>query len=66
MVLKLYGSPTACVTMVMFILKEKEVEFENIDVDFFKKEHKSPEYTEKQPFGQVPCIVSYNQVVIGV
>jgi len=32
------------------------VPFELVPIDFFKKEHKSPEYLEKQPFGQVPYI----------
>ncbi|KAF9031455.1 glutathione S-transferase-like protein [Panaeolus papilionaceus] len=56
MVLKLYGSLTTNVTMVMFVLKEKEVEFERIDIDILAGEHKSPEHTDKHPFGQVPCI----------
>ena len=58
MVLKLYGSPSSgAVRLVAFILREKEVPFELIPIDFSKKEQKSPEYLEKQPFGQVPCIV---------
>jgi len=35
---------------------KKKVAFELVPIDFFKKEHKSPEYLEKQPFGQVPYI----------
>jgi len=57
MVLKLYGSPSSgAVRLVAFILREKEVPFELVPIDFSKKEHKSPEYLEKQPFGQVPYI----------
>ena len=60
MVLKLYGSPMSTavsVRLVALVLHEKQVPFELVPIDFFKKEHKSPEYLEKQPFGQVPYIV---------
>jgi glutathione S-transferase len=58
MVLKLYGSPVSgAVRLVAFVLREKHVPFELVPIDFSKKEQKSPEYVEKQPFGQVPCIV---------
>ncbi|PPR02937.1 hypothetical protein CVT24_012167 [Panaeolus cyanescens] len=56
MAIKLYGSLTSCVTMVMCVLKEKGLEYERINIDFSTGEHKSPEYMEKQPFGQVPCL----------
>jgi glutathione S-transferase len=58
MVLKLYGlyiSPW--VRLVAAILHEKQVAFELVSVDFTNKEHKSPEYLEKHPFGQIPYIV---------
>ena len=58
MVLKLYGSPiSGAVRLVAFVLREKEVPFELVRIDFSKKEHKTPEFLEKQPFGQVPYIV---------
>ena len=60
MVLKLYGFPqptSISVRIVAFVLREKEVPFEFIPIDYSKKEHKSPAYLEKQPFGQVPYIV---------
>ena len=58
MVLKLYGLPiSGAVRIVAFVLHEKKVPFELVPVDFSKKEHKLPEYLEKQPFGQVPYIV---------
>jgi len=59
MVLKLYGSPQSTaisVRLVAFVLREKRVPYELVPIDFSKKEHKSPEYLEKQPFGQVPYI----------
>ena len=59
MVLKLYGSPlSSCTRRVAIVLKEKEVPYELITINFAKGEHKSVEYREKQPFGQVPYIVS--------
>ena len=58
MVLKLYGSPSSgAVRLVAFVLREKIVPFELVPIDFSKKEQKTPEYLEKQPFGQVPYIV---------
>ena len=65
MVLKLYGThlspPTALVAMV---LREKKVPFEFVSVDMTKREHKSPAYLEKQPFGQIPFLVSPHSDVI--
>jgi hypothetical protein len=59
MILKLYGiyrSPFVC--LVAAVLLEKEVPFELVPVDIYaNKEHKSPEYLAKHPFGEVPCIV---------
>jgi glutathione S-transferase len=58
MVLKLHGSPVSGnVCLVAFVLREKEVPYELVPIDFSKKEHKSPEYLKNQPFGQVPYIV---------
>ena len=57
MVLKLVGSPVStCTRRVATVLKEKNVPYELIAVDFAKGEHKAPEFLEKQPFGQVPYI----------
>jgi len=57
MVLKLYGVPNStCTRRVACVLKEKEIPYELISVDFSVGEHKSPEYLKKQPFGQVPYI----------
>jgi glutathione S-transferase len=62
MVLKLYGlylSPW--VRLVAAVLHEKQVPFELVSVDFFtNKEHKTPEYLEKHPFGQIPYIVCHS------
>ncbi|KZP20733.1 glutathione S-transferase [Athelia psychrophila] len=57
MVLTLYGSPVStCVKRVAVVLKEKEIPFTFVQIDMRKGEHKTPEYLEKQPFGQVPYI----------
>ncbi|KAG2018393.1 glutathione S-transferase [Coprinopsis cinerea AmutBmut pab1-1] len=55
MVLKLYGNPLSTyVKIVAVVLYEKNVPFEFHVVDYSKGENKTPEYLEKQPFGQVP------------
>ncbi|KAH8827749.1 glutathione S-transferase [Flagelloscypha sp. PMI_526] len=57
MVLKLYGVDNAtCGKRVGIILHEKRVSFELVPIDATVGEHKSPQYLEKQPFGQVPYI----------
>ncbi|OCH86233.1 glutathione S-transferase [Obba rivulosa] len=57
MVLKLHGSPlSTCVRRVATVLKEKDVPYELVPVDFAKREHKAPAFLEKNPFGQVPYI----------
>jgi len=61
MVLKLYGFPLSSVATV---LHEKKIPFEFVQVDIKKGEHKSPAHLEKQPFGQVPYLVSPHSDVI--
>ncbi|KAG5643796.1 hypothetical protein DXG03_009619 [Asterophora parasitica] len=57
MVLKLVGSPSStCGKRVAIVLLEKGVPFELVPINLSKGEHKTPEYLEKQPFGQVPYI----------
>jgi glutathione S-transferase len=59
MVLKLYGHPiSTCTKRVATVLHEKGVPFEMHTIDFVKAEHKSSEYRTKQPFGQIPYLVS--------
>lgn len=58
MVLKVYGFPISIATKrVTLILRELNVPYEFIFVDFPAGAHKSPEYIEYQPFGEVPYIV---------
>ena len=60
MVLKIYGDWVACVQRIACVLNEKGVPYETIPVSMAKGEHKSPQYIEKQPFGQVPYVVSHS------
>ncbi|KAF7349023.1 hypothetical protein MVEN_01423600 [Mycena venus] len=56
-ILKLYGSEkAACVRRVATVLYELKVPFELVEIDVMNGGHKTPEYLEKQPFGQVPYI----------
>ena len=65
MVLRLYGySQATCAKRVVTVLKEKEVPFEFHSVDISQNEQKLPEYLKKQPFGQVPYLVSYSSTLI--
>ncbi|KAJ3502388.1 hypothetical protein NLJ89_g8909 [Agrocybe chaxingu] len=56
MVIKVYGAPTAWRHLVICVLEEKKVPYEYILVDIFNGEQRSPEFLEKQPFGQTPYI----------
>lgn len=59
MVLKLYAhtiSPPC--SLVVAILHEKKIPFEFVTIELFKGENKDPEFLTRNPFGQVPCIVS--------
>lgn len=65
MVLTLYGNPqSTCTKRVATILQEKKVPFEFHSIDFAKGEHKAPEFVAKQPFGQVPYLVSYSFAIV--
>ncbi|KAI0785898.1 glutathione S-transferase [Abortiporus biennis] len=58
MALKLYGNPfSTCTRRVITVLKEYNVPYEMVVIDFSKGEHKAPGFVEHQPFGQVPYIV---------
>jgi hypothetical protein len=53
-VLKLHGSSfSACTQRVAIVLMEKKIPFQFFEVDMKSKEHETPEYLEKNPFGQV-------------
>ncbi|XP_043709914.1 glutathione S-transferase PARB-like [Telopea speciosissima] len=53
---KVYGPPmSTAVARVLACLLEKEVQFQLINVNMAKGEHKKPDYLKIQPFGQVPA-----------
>jgi glutathione S-transferase len=55
--IKLYTFPASSNSRkVRIALLEKGLEFERVNVDLTKKEHKSPEYLKIHPFGQVPAL----------
>ncbi|KAF8516161.1 glutathione S-transferase [Hysterangium stoloniferum] len=57
MVLTIYGfAPTAGTRRITLICKELNIPYEFVVVDLAAREHKTPAYLEKQPFGQVPAI----------
>ncbi|KAI5409957.1 hypothetical protein KIW84_055426 [Lathyrus oleraceus] len=56
MVVKVYGPTYGSPKRVLVCLFEKEVEFEAVDIDIFKGEHKQPDFLKLQPFGELPLI----------
>ena len=48
MVVKVFGPTYGCPKRVVVCLIEKEIEFETVDVDLFKGEHKEPEFLKLQ------------------
>jgi glutathione S-transferase len=59
---KFDGSPYA--RRVIMYLKERNIEYEEVDINLFKGEHKSPEYLHQQnPRGKVPCLQDGNITV---
>ena len=60
MVLKIYGTiPSPPAQIVYLTLKEIGIPYELIIVNTAEKEQKTPAYIAKQPFGQVPLLVSH-------
>ena len=47
---------STCTKRVITTLKEKQVEYELVPIDFANQEHKSEAYLEKQPFGVIPYL----------
>ncbi|KDP25450.1 hypothetical protein JCGZ_20606 [Jatropha curcas] len=58
MALKVYGHRVSQPSRaVMIFCKVNGIEFEEITIDLSKKQHKTPEFKEINPMGQVPAIV---------
>lgn len=65
MVLKLYGNvQSTCTRRVALVAKYANIPYDYIPVDLKKGEHKSPAFVEKQPFGQVPYLVSAKKACV--
>uniref|UniRef100_A0A0D9V160 glutathione transferase n=1 Tax=Leersia perrieri TaxID=77586 RepID=A0A0D9V160_9ORYZ len=57
MAMKVYGLPMSTnVARVLVCLEEAGAQYEVIPIDFSTAEHKSPEHTSRNPFGQVPAL----------
>ncbi|KAI8904229.1 glutathione S-transferase-like protein [Powellomyces hirtus] len=57
MVVKIHGmAMSTCTQRVAIALREKNVPFEIVPIDFAKGQHKGPEHLKIQPFGQVPVM----------
>ncbi|KAJ0610226.1 putative glutathione transferase [Helianthus annuus] len=57
MAIKLYGSAASTATLrAKACLAEKELDYEFVSVNMGNKEHKSPEFLTRNPFGQVPAL----------
>lgn len=55
--MKLYNYGTAPnPRKVIIFLREKGIEYETIEVDMLKGEHKTPEFLKKNPSGKVPVL----------
>ena len=56
--MKLYGAPNPAPNprRVRIFLAEKGIELPETPVDMRKREHKSPEFREKNPTGQIPVL----------
>lgn len=61
----LYHSPySTCSQKVRLCLFEKKIDFEAIELDFWKEEHLTPEYLALNPNGVVPTLVHNGEPVI--
>ncbi|KAJ7501080.1 glutathione S-transferase [Mycena galericulata] len=58
MVLKLYAGTDALGggAIVAMVLAEKQIPFEHIFVNLYTGDHKTPQFLEKHPFGQIPVL----------
>lgn len=63
MSIALYGSPSTASLVVHWLLIELEVPHELRQLDFQRREQKSPEYLELNPQGRVPTLVIDGQVL---
>ncbi|KAI3682753.1 hypothetical protein L1987_82973 [Smallanthus sonchifolius] len=56
MAIKLYGAAGSTTTLrVQACLAEKDLHYEFVSINMSDKEHKTPEFLSRNPFGQVPA-----------
>ncbi len=55
--MKLYGFPPTRTIRALWVLRELEVDFEYVQVDVTKGEHRRPEFLAVNPAGKVPVLV---------
>lgn len=55
--MKLYGFPPTRSARVLWALRELDVEFESINVDQTRGEHRRPEFLALNPAGKLPALV---------
>lgn len=54
--IKIYGLLTPNVLKPILAAEELSIAYQHINIDLPKREHKSPEYLQKHPFGMVPLL----------
>lgn len=54
--IKLYGNPLSRAGRCAWMLRELGQNYETIEVDFFRGEHKQPAYLAINPMGQLPAL----------
>ncbi len=54
--LKIYGIPTLNTIKVILAAEQLELDYEYVQMDFSKGEHKTPEHLQRHPLGKVPAI----------
>jgi glutathione S-transferase len=55
--MKLYYNPRSRATIAKWMLDECNVEYDIVNIDFEKSEHKTPEFLEINPSGKLPALV---------
>lgn len=55
--MKLYYNPWSRAAIVKWMLDECDADYEIVDIDFEKKEHKAPEFLKINPAGKLPALV---------
>lgn len=61
--MKLYGFPPTRTIRVVWVLRELDLEFEFVNVDLRKGDHRRPEFLDLNPAGKVPVLVDGDLVL---